>query len=361
MTGSAQTTCNLLAGSNSGTTCATELVTDEAGGLCGSTGTTTNSCASLSVCCGQMSAAEQPACQQVVLAGNATSCSTELEVDQRSGSCASTGTSSGGPGSSGGQGSSSLGSSSGPGSSTSFASGSSGQTSSHSSSSGSSGQDAGSGAACSPHAPTGVTIGERPSLGKTSCTAATLATFEADCETDASTSATCAPAETGTCFDCIITPNAETAANWGALLLVAPSGALNGFQFQLVNIGGCVLSVDPSSAGQSCGRALQEQEECELAACIPYCPVTGATDTAGENALFGTYDSSGTLIANGCIENADTSACSAYVSATNSACAAESHDGGTGPLDRCATFLSSSSVTLTDLYGVYCGGADAGI
>ena len=127
------------------------------------------------------------------------------------------------------------------------------------------------------------------------------------------------------------------------------------------NTGGCVPLWESSSQGQACGKAYQALVECELAACVEYCPVTA---TSGPALLVGIVNDYGNLTAPGCIQNADTSVCASYAAARASACAGEIHgsrDAGTldyadaGALGTCTDWT-----TYNEFFGYFCGNASPG-
>ncbi len=166
-----------------------------------------------------------------------------------------------------------------------------------------------------------------------------------------------------TCGQCVYT--AVGASTWGAFLEVRPPtavGATTTTPIDMYNVGGCVGLVDPSPTGKACATALDELTQCELAACLPTCPVSSPQDTSGRRALFG----DGFFL--GCIDHADEVVCLSLANAVNTVCTAETNDAGTGAIDRCNALLTvanaataSAPAGLEQYLGLFCGGADAGL
>ncbi len=165
------------------------------------------------------------------------------------------------------------------------------------------------------------------------------------------------------CAQCLFTPAGASA--WGAFLDLRPLtavGATTTTILDLYNFGGCVALVDPSPAGKACGTALDELTQCELASCLPSCPITSTQDVAGTDALVGSTTSVG------CLGNADNTVCVTYANAANTACANATNDAGTGAIDRCNAILTAANAAtvsapagLEQYLGLFCGGADAGL
>lgn len=165
------------------------------------------------------------------------------------------------------------------------------------------------------------------------------------------------------CANCIYTPATGTA--WGAAIVVeSPVGGTSTATTEtaLFDLGGCVVNEDLSSAGKACGEALNEVSECEFAACVAYCPVTSYEDGAGLSALLGDGTPYGMSSDCGCLGSADSTVCSEYATDANEACAVESNDAGTGPLDKCVTLIINaggypgSAAAMSAYLGEICGG-----
>ncbi len=114
-------------------------------------------------------------------------------------------------------------------------------------------------------------------------------------------------------------------------------------------MGGCIAREDTSAAGKACATAFNELDECEFAACVPYCIITGPTDTAGLDALLGTSTSNP-----GCMGNADTSVCTTYYNALQTKCT------GTAitAYNSCVTLMNNGTTAagLSAYLAELCGG-----
>jgi hypothetical protein len=159
---------------------------------------------------------------------------------------------------------------------------------------------------------------------------------------------------------CAVTPS--TASQWGGYLTVDAVGATPPTPLSFPNLGGCVLAAAATETGAAaattlaCGTALEEQQECELASCVPYCPVASASDTAGMDAILGTAST------NGCLTEADTLYCASYVAAANTYCANQLIDSGAGPFGVCLGLYNSTAAgALNEIFAAVCGGMDAGL
>jgi hypothetical protein len=110
-----------------------------------------------------------------------------------------------------------------------------------------------------------------PKTSTSACTAKDIADYDAAClNTATRTMADCTAfgSSRATCQACIESTSTDT--TWGPL--VAFSGVVN------INLGGCLALVDPQSA--SCGRKVQDYDECVHAACDGVCPVTSTATFA---------------------------------------------------------------------------------
>jgi len=300
-------------------------------------------CATLSACCSKLPAESLTSCQAAVTAGNATTCASDLSMLMQAGSCGGIGVPDASfhpdgtvvPGNDGGPGDD----------------GSTGNQDAEPEQDSSTGFDSAPPANCTPHAlPANFQVVNHPAPSNASCTTTTMSTVASDCFT--SPTATCNTDIETTCGECVFTAN--TAADWGPVIVFEATGASPAveIEYPFFNDGSYVERYDPSGTGLNCGQALEAQIECELAACVPYCPVTSASDTVGTNALIGTFDpSTGDVTTNGCLQNADSSVCANYVNATNTECASELTDAGTGALTAI-----QNATTYNAFFGEYCGG-----
>jgi hypothetical protein len=201
---------------------------------------------------------------------------------------------------------------------------------------------------CSPHAlPTNFQF-RSPSLTGGSCNS----TDDEGVSNCLTMSGVSCPAYTSdpTCQACAF--SSYTNATWGAFVLVTASGA-GAVQIPFFNPGGCLQKVDPFTAS-ACVQALQNSFQCEIEACLAYCPVASGSDTAGMDALLGTSTT------NGCLQNADSSVCASYANAVNTACTGALYgDAATDPGTECNNLAGASD--LGPYVAAFCGGEDAGI
>jgi hypothetical protein len=152
------------------------------------------------------------------------------------------------------------------------------------------------------------------------------------------------------CTRCLYTPTTDEA--WGPLLLVMPPGAPY-IYMPTPYFGGCVAAVDKRPIGQKCAVDIQELQECEIASCLSRCEVDGSADVPGENALFGSLGTN--ALSGGCYQAADQSTCGALYTSLNQDCVSSVMD---GPASFC--FNPATEELIEELFGAYCGGADAG-
>ncbi len=157
---------------------------------------------------------------------------------------------------------------------------------------------------------------------------------------------------TNDCYACVLTPSTST--SWGALVIVdSPTavGAATYTELDMFDTGGCIAKEDPSAMGIDCATALNELTECELAACVAYCPIVSYTDMAGITALYG----DGTASNPGCLGDADTAVCLTYVDKVSTACAGEVNDAGAW--SKCATLENNagSATPTAAALSAYCG------
>lgn len=349
MTGIGASDCSATASAGVATVCTAELTGYQSSGACHATTTGPGSgpgggtgCAALATCCASQSGSAATACDQIVATGVASTCSAELTVEEATGACSTVSPGSGTgarPGSGTGVG---------PGSGTGVGPGSgsgTGGSSGTGSGSGSSPMDAGAPVDCAPHAlPAGFTF-RTIGLPGGSCTSAQ----DEGINSCMSAGTTCSAYDVGSCATCAFTE--FTSSSWGPFAYVTTAGA-GQVVIPFYNFAGCLMKIDPLG-GTACARAVDQAFECELAACLPYCPIASSSDTAGEDALLGTSTT------NGCVGDADSSICAQYVDAENTACAALSTDAGTGPADKCDTILNATDEG--PFVALFCGGEDAGL
>ena len=353
MTGGAAASCGEIASTGIATTCSAELTVYQSSGAChatmtgSGTGTSGTGCAALASCCATQSGAAATACDQIVAAGVASTCSAELSVEEATGACTSVSPGSGTgthPGSGTGTHPGS-GTGVGPGSGTGVGPGSGSGTGGSSGTGSGSGVDAGSPVDCAPHAlPSGFTL-RTIGLAGGSCTAAQ----DEGISSCMGAGTTCSAYDVGSCATCAFTE--FTSSAWGPFAYVTAAGA-GGVTLPFYNFAGCITKLDPVG-GAACARAVNQALECELASCLAYCPIASLSDTAGADALLGTSTT------NGCLGDADSSVCAQYVDAENAACLPLSTDAGTGPVNLCNTLLDASDEG--PYIGLFCGGDDAGI
>jgi len=134
--------------------------------------------------------------------------------------------------------------------------------------------------------PTGPYVG--------ACTTDQLASLVTDCFADSATTARCA-AWTGEssntqCSSCWAGLASSTS---GAPVLYPEPGAS-----YVINEGACIALSDPSAL--TCAQETEYAFECELAACVPLCPVTGDNTAKSDEALTN------------CFETAASGGCSTY-------------------------------------------------
>src|SRR5580658_7839193 len=111
-----------------------------------------------------------------------------------------------------------------------------------------------------------------PYLG--ACTTDQLASLVTDCFADSATTSRCdgwiATSSNAQCSSCWAGLASSTS---GAPVLYPEPGAL-----YVVNEGACIALSDPSAL--TCAQETEYAFECELAACVPFCPITA--DTTGD-------------------------------------------------------------------------------
>ena len=170
------------------------------------------------------------------------------------------------------------------------------------------------------------------------CTTAQLASLVAACFAAFATVDNCTAWEDEPanlkCLGCWAGPT--TASRWAPYLYAKNPG-----ESDYLNVSGCVALADPAAV--PCAKKLEAALECELAVCLPSCPVPNAAspdETAtAEEALGGCYD------------RVDEGRCSAYASAA-SACAPALE--GAGPAAFCFA-ASGNTNALLDFFTLACG------
>jgi hypothetical protein len=177
------------------------------------------------------------------------------------------------------------------------------------------------------------------------CTAAQLAGLVAACFAAFATVDNCTaweeePSNLG-CLGCWAGP--ITASRWAPYLYANNPG-----ETDYLNVAGCVALADPTAV--PCAKELASALECELALCLPSCPVPNAASpeevATAENALGRCYD------------KVDDGRCRAFA-ASASACAGPLEDAG--PASFCFA-ASSNTNALLEFFSLACGSAakDAG-
>jgi hypothetical protein len=144
-----------------------------------------------------------------------------------------------------------------------------------------------------------------------------------------------------TCFDCmeddsLTNANISTAsATWGGIIFLNASGGNIGFY----NLGGCVAALDPSTAGQGCATAIENNIECLVSACssctFPMEPMN--TPVPADGGAVVAYE--------GCqdeaLPNTGTGPCTDAAMAVTTACASETKDSAPGPGSVCFTAVET--------------------
>jgi hypothetical protein len=170
------------------------------------------------------------------------------------------------------------------------------------------------------------------------------------------------------CGNCIqgtiLEPGVATPSSFAAEIAFAAYGTLGdmstvGLYGDGPNFGGCILAADPVN-GKACGIDLMTITACEFAVCLPVCTVTNGGASQSDYAAL-----------SGCIQAADSTSCASYITKLQTDCPTLSNDSGTGVFDKCAKLANidggdteagvATATTETDLFGLMCGGADAGI
>ena len=188
--------------------------------------------------------------------------------------------------------------------------------------------DAGPTAACAPGSVSAFAPTWHPPRTMTSaCTKAQIDSYLA-CLTDAQTTldpATCSewtssPSATDqACLTCLLSN--ETDSSYGPLIQLPTE--------LLINVAGCIALAEGKADGSGCGGALQTDEECQRAACLPTCPTSTSAQAEAEVAC----ESS----ANGLAEDGGSGGvCATYAAAATCAGAIlEGLDGGTPAEQAC--------------------------
>ena len=141
--------------------------------------------------------------------------------------------------------------------------------------------DSGPPPACAPGAVTSFTPAWHPPRAKT--TACSKAQIDAylQCLSDAATTldpASCAEwsgtlsATDQTCLTCL--SSNESDATYGPFVFLPTE--------LLPNVAGCIALAEGKTDGSGCGGALQADEQCQRAACLPRCPTTSAAAATAE-------------------------------------------------------------------------------
>jgi len=331
MTGAAATACITVVGEAVPAACTTELTSYEKAGACGKTGTgpgtgtgtgSDTACTLLAECCAQMPpGSSATACEEVVAMGLSSSCSSELSAYESTDACGGIG----------------------PGTGTGTGTGNhTGTTTQTGTNTGTISSSTSTGPVCTPHAlPTNFQF---RSIGLES--GACTSVQDEGINTCLSMGTSCSTYDTGTCGTCVF--NSFTNNSWGPFAFITASGA-GAVQLPFYNTAGCVLKVNPTAT--ACATAINQAFECEIEACLAYCPVASSTDTTGEDALLGTSTTTG------CLGDADTGVCASYISAENTECAAFQTDAGAE--GRCDALMGATDVG--PYIALFCGGEDAGI
>jgi hypothetical protein len=138
---------------------------------------------------------------------------------------------------------------------------------------------------------------------------------------------------------------------WGGILYLLNSG-----QTTFVDLGACLLAVEPTNAVvQKCATAYEEALECEIEACAPSCPVP--TPPPGKSCNSDPACLTAENALDSCLNAASTGVCKTYVAATTTDCATIDVD--SGPLSTCTSAVdvitspASTSAELSKAFNQY--------
>jgi hypothetical protein len=149
---------------------------------------------------------------------------------------------------------------------------------------------------CAPGSLSGFLPGApRPSgLRQGKCTVEQITSIYNGCFGPNATTAACNGTDAGECYSCIVSE--ADAATWGPFVETTGSNSFNW--------GGCLELLEPCNWG--CAEALENQLECDLAACGTNCPLTadGGSVTAYSNCV-------------NTVDTCDPGGCYAYYNAAN--------------------------------------------
>ncbi len=170
----------------------------------------------------------------------------------------------------------------------------------------------------------------------------------------------------GDCYTTHVEPVGNSPPLWGfnIRIYIEPTVGDSADAFAVdygLNVGGCVLGSDPTSA---CGLDIMALDACSLAICLPVCaiPNPGPGNDLDPTALAA-FDA--------CLmnEQSGTGACAPYVLAVGTDC--ETTDAAASILSQCSALASQddgqagspapTEASEVELLGLICGGADGGV
>jgi hypothetical protein len=207
--------------------------------------------------------------------------------------------------------------------------------------------DAGAPAVCAPGAVTSFSPTWHPPRPKsTSCDATQIGSY-IQCLTDSQTTlnpASCAEWNGAlssadlACLGCLRSNEGDP--SYGPLVFLPTE--------LLINLAGCIALAEGKADGSGCGGALQADEECQRAACLPSCPTGTSAQAVAEqscetqaNALPGDASTGGV--------------CAAYVQAAECAGAIAALDAGTPGAKACFGANAGVNAELTAVALAFCG------
>jgi hypothetical protein len=164
------------------------------------------------------------------------------------------------------------------------------------------------------------------------------------------------------CYETYVPPAGNGPAAWGYSIVmgvepdvgdVAGAYGVGGG----INVGGCVMATDPSDAGQTCGREIMGSVACELAVCLPLCPVP--TPAPGQP-----LDPAALAALETCWQLAQQGACAEWADGALAACSGA--DTETAALGECAALVGQdeglpdasppTEASRAELLELLCGG-----
>jgi hypothetical protein len=117
---------------------------------------------------------------------------------------------------------------------------------------------------------------------------------------------------------------------------------MNGGQQIYVNVGGCVALAAPSEV--TCAVETEYELECEMAACVPACPIPKTGDATTASHALGQ-----------CLEAADQGVCSKYATQLTACAEMLSADGAAGGAAAFCYSAATSATALRQYLELACG------